>query len=304
MTLKEKLFLINPIYWPAWLLIAILWLIVQLPDSWQIFTGKLIGKIVYQFGGKLKKITKKNISICFPELTISQQNKLAKKNFSSVGIGIIEAARAWWLPKKKLLPQFTINGIEHVEQAFTRGKGIILVGPHFTCLELVGRLLSLKYDFAIMYRPHKKALLAYIQENFRAKNYREAIPRHKIRQLIQALKNNMAVWYAYDIDGGKKSSVFAPFFGIQAASLTSVSRLADISDAAVIPIYFYRKENCFQYTIHLSPALKNFPSSNYQEDAALLNSILEKSIRAKPEQYLWQYKRFKTRPPGEHRIYD
>lgn len=303
MTLKEKLILINPLYWPAWILLSLLWLIIQLPDKWQMRIGKCIGQILHISSKKLKKITQKNIELCFPDLSPHEQRTLIKKNFSSVGIGIIEAARAWWLSEKKLSSQFTIIGIEHVEQAYAQGKGIILVGPHFTCLELVGRLLSLHYDFAVMYRPHKKAILAFIQEKFRKKNYHTAIPRHRIRQLLSVLKQNMAVWYAYDIDGGRKRSVFAPFFNIQTASLTSVSRLTALSGAAVIPICFYRADNAFQYTITLSPQLTHFPSNNYQQDATQLNQILEKSIRAKPEQYLWQYKRFKTRPPGEHRLY-
>src|SRR5437016_2536047 len=133
MNLREKLNIINPLYWPAWFALSLLWLTTQLPDKGQIHIGKIIGRVLYFFSGKLKKITQKNITLCFPELSKKEQTTLIKKNFASVGIGVIEAARAWWLPEKKLLPQFSINGIEYVEQAYARGKGIILVGPHFTC---------------------------------------------------------------------------------------------------------------------------------------------------------------------------
>lgn len=113
----------------------------------------------------------------------------------------------------------------------------------------------------------------------------------------------MAIWYAYDIDAGPKHSVFAPFFGIPTASLTSASRIAHISGAAVIPISFHRRDSDLGYDVLLSPPLENFPSNDPITDATRLNAIIEEAIRNKPEQYVWQYKRFKTRPQGESRLY-
>lgn len=226
-----------------------------------------------------------------------------KKNYASLGVGLIEAGMAWWLPDKKLQAIYKIHGIEHVDAAYAKGKGIILLGPHFTSLEMIGRLLGMQYSFAVMYRPHKKALVSFIHEKFRKKKSTQYIPRHRMRELLRALSNNTAIWYAYDVDGGKKSSVFAPFFGVQTASLTSVSRIVKLSDAAVVPISFYRRDNEFGYDIYLSPALENFPSQSLQDDATRLNAVLESAIRYKPEQYVWQYKRFKTRPDGEKRFY-
>lgn len=302
-TLKKTLALLHPLYWPAWLGIGLLWLIARLPQRVQLALGKGIGRLIYAIPGKLKHITEVNIKLCFPEISAAEQKKLARKNFESLGIGMIEAAMAWWLPDEKLQHLFTLHGLEYAEKAFAEGKGIILLGPHFTCLEMVGRLMSMKYSFAVMYRPHKKKLVAFIHERFRQKHYLEAIPSNRIRQLIRALNNNMAIWYAYDVDGGKKSSVFAPFFGVPTASLTSVSRIVRMSDAAVIPIGFYRRENQFHYDVVLYPPVSEFPTGNLEEDAVKLNQALEIAIRRNPEQYVWQYKRFKTRPPGEPRLY-
>lgn len=300
---KDRLALANPLYWPAWLCIGILWLITRLPARWRLNLGKGIGKLIYRLPGKLKHITEVNIKMCFPELSPVEQQKLAKDNFESIGIGLIEAAMGWWLPDDKLKNLFTIHGLEHAENAFAKGKGIILLGPHFTCLEMVGRLLSTKYSFSVMYRPHKKKLIAFIQERFRQKHYLQAIPRNRVRELIRALNNNVAIWYAYDVDGGKKGTVFAPFFGIPTASLTSVSRLVRMSDAAIVPISFFRRDDNFNYDVILYPPIENVPSGDLEKDATILNKAIETAIREKPEQYVWQYKRFKTRPPGEPRIY-
>ncbi len=301
--IKKKLILFSPLYWPAWCGFGLLWLITRLPYRWQIAIGSSMGKFLYLFPTKLKHTTLINLGLCFPSFTTEQRLALAKKNFASLGIGLIEAAMAWWLPDHKINGLYKIYGLDYAEEAFAKGKGIILIGPHFTCLEMVGRLIRKHYTFGVMYRPHKKLFISYIHEQFRKKHYVNYIPRNRVRDLFKALANNMAIWYAYDIDAGPKHSVFAPFFGIPTASLTSASRIAHLSGAAVIPISFHRRNNDLGYDVMLSPPLENFPSNDPLTDATRLNAILEEAIRNKPEQYVWQYKRFKTRPFGENRLY-
>ncbi len=168
---------------------------------------------------------------------------------------------------------------------------------------MVGRLLGSRYDLATMYRPHKIAAVAKIQERFREKYQIKQIARHQMRELLNTFKENKAIWYAYDIDAGVKRSVFAPLFGIQTASLTAVSRIAELSGTIVLPIEFYRTDDKWGYEINVSPPLQNFPSGDLVADASRLNTHLEQAIRHKPDQYIWQYKRFKTRPTGQQRFY-
>jgi KDO2-lipid IV(A) lauroyltransferase len=295
--------LAHPRYWLAWTGLSLLWLITRLPYRWQFSIGKMLGNLLSLFPSKLKNITLTNLQLCFPELTPTQQQILMKENFTSLGIGLIEMAMAWWLSDKKLKSLFHISGLEHAEEAFARGKGIMLVGPHFTSLEIVARLVGMHYSFAVMYRPHKKSLIAFIQERFRNKYGIHFIPRNRMRELLRTLQQNKAIWYAYDVDGGEKNSVFAPFFKIPTASLTTVSRIVELTDATVLPICFYRNDKKLHYEIKLEPALSNFPTHDLTQDATRLNALLEKFIRQKPEQYVWPYKRFKTRPAGEKKIY-
>lgn len=304
MNLKTFWSLTTPKTWPAWIGITCLWLITRLPISWQLAIGRLIGKVIYACSPKLRHISETNIALCFPKLSLQQRTALVKKNFISLGLGLIETAMAWWLSDKRL-EKCVIQciGEEHANAALAKGNGIILLSPHFTCLELVGRLFGARYSFAVMYRPHKKPLISYIQERFRKKYNIKQIARHRMREVFNTLKENVAIWYAFDVDGGEKRSVFAPLFGIQTATLTAVSRLADLTDTTVVPVSFYRLDDCWGYAIKLFPALDNFPSGNLVSDATRLNASLEEAISEKPEQYIWQYKRFKTRPPGEKRFY-
>lgn len=301
---KEKLSLISPLTWPAWLIVGLLWSITRLPMKTQFAIGRGVGKLLFKFAPKMLKTTEINVKMCFPDLTPVEQQALIKKNIESLGIALIETAMAWWLSEKRLQKcNIQITGKHYADEAFTKGKGIILVGPHFLCLEMVGRLLGTRYDFATMFRPHKKKILGHIQKKFRERYRIKQIARQHMRELLRTLDNNMAVWYAYDVDGGEKRSVFAPFFGIQTASLTALSRVAKMTDAAIIPVMFYRVDDPWGYHIILDAPIENFPSEDFVEDAARLNHSLEVAIRRAPEQYIWQYKRFKTRPKGENRFY-
>ena len=207
---KNHLFLASPQYWPIWFALGLLWLIVHLPFRWRINIGASFGKFIHLFPTKLKHITKTNIELCFPELTPAERATLVKKNFASLGIGLIEAGMGWWLPEDKLRALFKIKGLEHMDAALAKGKGVILLGPHFTSLELSGRLWSLHFSFATMYRPHKKPFIAFLHELFRKNSNIQYIPRNRVRDFLRVLNNNMSIWYAYDVDGGKTRSVFAP----------------------------------------------------------------------------------------------
>lgn len=297
-------FLVNPLYWPLWSIIGLLWLASHLPYQIQLACGRLLGRSFYYLPTQLKRIAQINIKLCFPEYTRSERQKLLLKNFENMGMGIFETAMAWWQPDSALEKRLHISGIEHGEAALARGKGIILLSPHFICLEMIGRLIAMKYAFTALYRPHKKKWLAYLLARCRRRQQVTYIPSHRMHVLTSALQQNKAVWYAYDIDGGKKRSVFAPFFKVPASSLTAISRLARLTGASVIPIQFYRRDDNSGYEIYLAPALEDFPSQNPIQDATRLNQCLEDAIRKKPEQYIWQYKRFKTRPTGEQRFYD
>ncbi|ENX42815.1 hypothetical protein F887_00985 [Acinetobacter sp. NIPH 2100] len=97
----------------------------------------------------------------------------------------------------------------------------------------------------------------------------------------------------------------APFFGVQAATVTAHRRLIKITKAVAIPLYFYRDGDIRnpQYHILLEPALENFPSSNEIEDATRVNLVIENQIKMYPTQYMWFHRRFKTRPIGEKSLY-
>lgn len=300
-----KLFYLHPTYWLISIVCGLLRLLVWLlPFHQQIKLGKKVGYLLYWIPSKAKRTAATNIKLCFPELSTKQHKLLLKQNFANVGAFIMETALAFWGSEKKLrrIP-FTIKNPEILAQALAKGSGVLLAGVHFTTLEIVGRLFSLYHPLAAMYRPSKFQLLENILRPCLVKHYREVIDRGNIRGLYRILAQNLPIWYAVDIDRGEQRSVFVPFFGISTATMTAPARIAARTQAVVLPIAFYRRSDDRGYEGFFNSLPDDYPTGDPIHDAILLNTLLEQHIRHRPEQYFWQYKRFKSRPNGEKRFY-
>lgn len=295
--------LLHPKYWPTWLAIGLLRVIGWLPFSWQLSIGARLGDFAYAFAKSRKHIAKTNIDLCFPALSDADRNQLLKSTFQNNGRGILETAFAWRGAIDALNDRFSFIGLEHLEIAAKEGNGVLLLGMHFSTLDLCGAALGRKVPFDVMYRRNKKnALLESVMRDGRTRNFPNAIERSDIRAVIKALKAGHIVWYGPDQDYGRKHSVFAPFFGIQAASITATARIANITKAPVVMFQHRRDEND-HYIIELSKPLTNFPTGDDAEDATTINQLVETAVEKSPDQYWWVHRRFKTRPLGEKRPY-
>ena len=275
----------------------------MLPYRWQLGLGAMLGKLMYFVIPRRRHIAKTNIQLCFPELNEQETDRMVKACFHSSGISILETGLCWWGSEKKLRPLCHIEGLEHLETAQQQGKGVILFSAHFTCLEIGGRLLAQHTPFYVMYKYHRNPLFETVMKNGRERRFLGAIERSDVRAMLKTLKQGHTCWYALDQDFGTLNAVFAPFFSIPAATLTSTSRIAKMTGAAVVPFFVHRLENGRGYQLTLLPALDNFPSGNDQADAARTNALIETEVRKAPSQYLWMHRRFKSRPEGEEDVY-
>jgi KDO2-lipid IV(A) lauroyltransferase len=292
-----------PRFWPTWLMFGVLRLVILLPYRWQMRAGRLIGRLALRLARQRRQIAEVNLALCFPDKTPQQRDSLLKAHFDSLGCGVVETALCWWGREQKLRHITQVVGLEHLQAARAKGKGVILLSAHFTTLELGGRLLAMHAPFHVLYRQHKNPLFETVMRKSRERRFDKAIARSDMRGLLASLKAGMAVWYAPDQNHGGSQSVFAPFFGVQASTLTTPSRLAKISGAMVVPFYPTRLSDDSGYLLTLCPALENFPSDDAVQDATRLNVLLEGVIREMPEQYLWVHRRFKTQPEGERYPY-
>jgi len=275
-----------------------------LPFRWQLALGGRVGRWLGRIARRRRQIARINLEQCFPEWSPLQRETWLDAHFASLGIGLFETAMAWWAPDEKLRGLARVTGVEHLEQALARGKGVILLTGHFTTLELGARFITWQHAFHAMYRSHKNPLYETVMRRERQRRSRlPPLPHEDLRGLLRAFKRGRAVWYAPDQNHGRRNSVFVPFFGIPTCTITATSRLAALSGAAVVPYFPRRLPAVAGYEVIILPALENFPSGDVVADTARINTLLEQHIRQAPEQYLWVHRRFKTRPPGESSFY-
>lgn len=275
-----------------------MWLAAHLPYPLQIFIGRGLGLLSYYFARSRRHICEVNIRLCFPELSEQEQRMLIKKTFLSNGIGLIEVAISWFRNPEDYRSRTSVTGLEHLEAAIKQGKGVLLLCAHFSSLEMGGFLFKLFGDMDVTYRPNKNPLFQAAMFNGRIRHYRHVYDRKDVRGAMRSLKAGRILWYAPDQDYGAKHSVFVPFFGVQAATITATARFAKVNDSAVIFYSHYRNEDNSGYHLNFSPALEGFPSGDSHADARTTNDLVEQAIRKQPDQYLWLHKRFKTQEDG------
>lgn len=285
--------LLHPRYWPTWLALAALRLMEPLPYRVLMWLGRQVGNVASRLPLRFVRIARRNLELCFPERSAQEREQLLKEHFRSVGIGIFETAIAWWSSDARIHRLTRIEGQEHLQAALALGHGAILLSAHFTVLEIGARALCAELPVNIMYRPTRNAVLEQFLMRNRSRRAKRAIQRDDVRTLVSALKNNEPVWYAPDQSYRKKGAEMVPFFGIPAATNTATSRLARMTDAAVLPFFPERLPGARGYRMVIHPALADFPSKNPLADAQRFNEIIEAQVRRVPEQYLWIHRRFK-----------
>jgi KDO2-lipid IV(A) lauroyltransferase len=293
--------LLHPTQWPAWLGVAKLWLLAQLPWPLQRLLGRALGKLLWLALPKRRRIAERNLALCLPELDQAERARLLREHFSALGIGVFEFARAWWGSVTPLRRTVRFEGLEHAQRVLAGGRGVLLVSGHFTTLEMCGRLLCDHLPVSGMYRPYDSPAMEWAVRRGRLRYATAMFTREQVLGAVRHLKHGGVLWYAPDQDMLGRDRVFAPFFGIAAGSITATHQLARLSGCAVIP-FFHRHEGD-RYVIALAPALADFPSADPVADTTRVNARIEAMVRAAPAQYLWIHQRFKRRPPGQPPLY-
>jgi KDO2-lipid IV(A) lauroyltransferase len=238
------------------------------------------------------RIAQRNIELCLPTLSADERRVLLDQHCDSLGIGLCETANTWWGSETRVLRQADVRGLEHLRAALAKGRGAILIGGHFTTIEIATRILGSVVPLNVVFRATKNAVLSHVMCKGFCR-HGKAIPHDDIRTMLRALKNNEAVWYAPDQSYRNKGAAMVKFFGIPAATTTATSRLARISGASVLTYFPERLPGCAGYRVTIGPALQNYPSGDVLEDVARFNALLQAQILKVPEQYLWMHRRFK-----------
>jgi KDO2-lipid IV(A) lauroyltransferase len=293
---------LSPRHWPSWFGIGFGWTLAQLPWAIARRAGVVLGWLMRELMFVRRRVAERNLALCFPELDSCQREQLLRAHFRSLGIGVFEFLRAWWGRLTPMSSQYRLQGMEHLDRARAAGRGVILVSPHFTTLEICVRLLTQNVPLAGMYRPHDSAALEWAVRRARSRYTQAMFARDELRPAIRHLKSGGVLWFAPDQETRRGESVFVPFFGQPAWSLTSTHQLARLTRSAVLPLFHQRLDDG-SYALEIGPELEDFPSQDATADTARVIAALEGLIRRCPEQYLWVHQRFKRQPEGRASAY-
>ncbi|HUI46827.1 MAG TPA: lysophospholipid acyltransferase family protein [Nitrospirota bacterium] len=293
----------NPRYWYAWPALALMLIMSRMPDRVLRFIGNLLGAIVSWFPTPNRHFAERNIELCFPDKSKAERMRLVKRHFRLSGYAMLSLSVAWFAPRERLERFITLRDPHYLADAYARGKNVILLAPHFIGLDMGGSRLSAERKYVSMYRKSRDPLLEYLflrRERFGAVVVERMA---SLKPILRMLREGRPFYYLPDQDMGERASVFAPFFGIPAATVTTLSRMAETTNAVVIPC-LTRILPKSGYEVRLYPPLENFPTADPAADAARMNREIEQWVREMPEQYMWSYRRFKTRPNNEPSLYE
>jgi KDO2-lipid IV(A) lauroyltransferase len=290
----------------GWLLVACLWVLHWLPFPLMSRLGWWLGGRLWDWAPSRRRIAQRNIALCFPGLSPTDQEALVREHLRWMGRSLVERSLLWFASAQRLRRLIHIKGDFHLADR-TAGPVMWLL-PHFAGIDWASPALGLFQNRggADVYSGQSNAVLD--QQLLRARSRfgkTVFVPRQAgIRPIIRAIKDGYAFVNAPDLDHGAKDAGFIPFFGIPACTLLSTGRMAASLGMLVQPIVITMLPGAKGYEVEACPPFEQFPSGDVMADAQRVNTWLENRIRQNPAQYFWVHKRFKTRPAGEPSLYD
>jgi len=295
---------LRPRYWPIWFVMLLSVALAFLPVRLRAGLGNGVGRLLCRLDSRAGRIARKNLSLCYPQLTDTERDRLLQEHFRVAAHILLGYGQLLARSPRHLRKQFDIQGLENVEQAVDGGKNVILLSPHFLAIEYAGQCLSHQHAMISMVRLHSNPLMDWIVTRFRTR-YGGEVYSHKasLLSLVKATRGGKWLMYFPDEDKGAESSIFIPFCGIPKATMPLLGRLVESCRAAVIPTLAFYSPERRRFRIEFLEPLQDFPTGDNVQDALRMNRLIEDLVSRNPAQYLWTAKIFRTRPPGESGFY-
>lgn len=283
--------------------LGLIWLLHWLPLSWLAPLGRAAGLLLYALAGERRRVVLANLRLCFPELREQQRVQLARNHFAVFTRSLLEHGILWWGSRERVLRMVRIEGLQHWHAVHDRP--MIWLSPHFVGLDMGGIRLTAEFPLVSVYSKQKNPVFDAVLLHGRTRlGPTELYSRQDgIRPVAKAIKKGLPFYYLPDMDFGERDSMFVPFFGVPAATITGLARIAALTGAVVVPAVTTQLPGGDGYVLRFYPAWDHYPSGDLAADTLRMNAFIEERVREMPEQYYWLHKRFKTRPPGEQKIY-
>ncbi|WP_320534997.1 lipid A biosynthesis lauroyl acyltransferase [Robbsia andropogonis] len=266
--------------------------------------GAGLGTLLYLIPSRRRQVVHINLKLCFPEWDDAHRERIARQTFQHAIRSYIERSVQWFGSARKLEKLIQIDSA--IDLANPDMPPTIFLGMHFVGIEAGSIFLNhaLNRPCGALYQPLSNPEVNRIAKEARGRFNAEMVSRaDSARAVMRMLRARKPVMLGADMDYGERNSAFVPFFGVEACTLTSVSRMAKAGHAQVLPFICEVLPNYHGYRLKIFAPWQNYPTDNDVADARRMNAFLEEQIPAMAEQYYWVHKRFKTRPPGEPGFY-
>lgn len=290
----------------SWVLIGIFELLSWLPIRWLRLLAGGLGAVLWFGNSRSRTVTEENLAICFPSMDTQQRSDLAKLSIKHLAMTALELGPIWRRPLPALRRTIkAVEGIEHFQEALAKGKGVIILAPHIGAWELFSVYLGDKEPFTALYQPPDNPAMHDLINAARSRTGIKVAPTNTrgVKILLQNLKKGEVVGILPDQVPPAEGGEFAPFFGVPALTTTLVSNLAKRTGAQVVLGAALRITHSGEFEIIFSPVPETIASKDIHEALKVLNKSVENCVESAPEQYQWEYKRFKKQPGGERKYY-
>jgi KDO2-lipid IV(A) lauroyltransferase len=280
-------------------LVAFMWLLHWLPLPLLGRFGNAVGSLLFLVLRSRRHIALTNLRLCMPELAEAERVVLARQHFQAYSRSVWERAILWWAPASRLRRLIRVEPA--VPLAAIAAGPVILLCPHFVCLDVAGVAIAMETSASSMYVTQKNRVFDELLRRGRERfNPVRLFSRQEgIKPIIRALRERLPYFMLPDMDFGDKDAPFVPFFGVPAATLTAPGRLAAATGAQVIAVVATFLPGYRGWKVRIYPAWEDYPGDDMLEAARRMNAFIEERVREAPAEYFWTHKRFKTRPEGE-----
>ena len=283
--------------------IAFLWLLHFLPLGALAALGNGLGVLVYHAARRRRRVALVNLENCFPQLPPAECRRLARAHFRAVTRAFVEHSVLWWASRRRIERLVRLEGLEHL-RALGNSPMILLV-PHFVGLDAGGTRLACEINAVSMYSRQKDRYVEALLHHGRSRFGDQLLVSRQdgIRAVLRPVREGRPLYYLPDMDYGRRGALFVPFFGVAAATMPGLSRIAAATGAKVLPVVTRMLPGGAGYVTTIEAPWRDFPSDDVEADTRRMNAYIEKKVLEMPEQYYWVHKRFKTRPEGEAGFY-
>lgn len=281
------------------LVLGLMWLLHWLPLPVLGRFGKLVGSLLFVLLRSRRRIALINLRLCMPQLSEAERIVLARGHFQAYTRSIFERAILWWAPTARLQKLIRVTPAVPL-QAMAAGP-VVLLCPHFVCLDVAGVSVAMVASASSMYVAQKNQVFDEVLRKGRSRFMPVRLFSRKdgIKPIMRALRDGLPYFMLPDMDFGDKDAPFVPFFGVPAATLTATARIAATTGAAVIPVVATFLPDYQGWQVKFYPAWDDYPGDDMLAATRRMNAFIEERVLEAPAEYFWTHKRFKTRPPGE-----